>query len=85
MILTEFGPGAKNAALFSGSGLPTAIGIADFSPDALQHRRPGKIGAQHFFRVNGRAFGLYVVLGSGRAAALAIPELNRALGGISIS
>ncbi len=84
VILTEFGAGSRDAALFSGGGVPTGLDVGDFSPDSLQHRFPGRAGVQQFFRVAERAFGLHVVLGSARAAPLLVPEVNRTLAGVSI-
>jgi hypothetical protein len=37
---------------------------ADFSPAQLQRTIPGQSGTQYFFSEGGRAFCLYVVLGS---------------------
>jgi hypothetical protein len=84
VILAEFAPESRNAALFSGAGVPTGLDVGDFSPDSLQHRFPGLSGVQRFFRVADRAFGLHVVLGAARSAPLLVPEVNRTLTGVSI-
>jgi len=45
-------------------GQPTELLARDFHPEAQQRVIPGMCGSQRFFAVNGRAFCLYVVLGS---------------------
>lgn len=85
VILMEFDPASAATALFAASDGPGTFSSGDFSPQALQRRLSGQSGTQRFFRVAGRAFGLYVVLGSGRSASLLVPEVNRALTGISIA
>jgi hypothetical protein len=84
VILTEFDPGSADRRLFAGEGVPRRLGAGDFSPEGLQRRLPGQAGAQRWFRVGARAFGLYVVLGSGRAATLLAPEVTRVLAGLEI-
>lgn len=64
VVLFEHGPAGADSALFTGSGLPGRLSIDDFSLNALQRAIPGQAGKQVFFTVEGRAFCLYVVLGS---------------------
>jgi hypothetical protein len=45
---------------------------------------PGQCGGQWFFTENGRAFNLYVVLGSFPARRRLVPTANEILGGITI-
>ena len=84
IILMEFDSSSARTAMFSGTTVPTALSAGDFSPEALQRRLSGQSGAQRFFRIADRAFGLYVVLGSHRQAGLLVGEVNRSLSGISI-
>ncbi len=50
---------------------PTRLTAGDFGPNQLQRILPGQAGAQFFFTERGRAFCLYVVIGSyDRRAAL---------------
>ena len=65
--------------------MPRGLVADDFSPEALQRRLSGQAGAQRFFRIGERAFGLYVVLGSHRQAGLLVREVNRSLEGITIT
>ncbi|MBS1848065.1 MAG: hypothetical protein JST73_07285 [Actinobacteria bacterium] len=68
IVLNEFGPESVGTALFAPTALPTRLDPTKFSPNALQHRLPGQLGWQHFFTDGGRAFCLFVILGSERHA-----------------
>jgi hypothetical protein len=65
VCLLEHEPEAVDTALFRRKGLPR---LRDelFSPQTMQRALPGMAGAQQFFQVDGRAFCLYVVIGSWR-------------------
>lgn len=68
--LFEYGPEAVSTPLFATRGRPRPS-ADDFSPSGLQRSIPGQSGNQWFFQEAGRAFCLYVVLGShARRAAL---------------
>jgi hypothetical protein len=58
--------------------------LADFAPNALQRRLPGQLGVQRFFTSNGRAFCLYVVLGSARFAPQLVEEAHRVLDNVAV-
>ena len=73
----DHGPGAVGTALFADRGRPRPV-AADFSPNRLQRTVPGQSGCQWFFTEGGRAFSLYVVLGS---HARRVELVNR-LGGL---
>lgn len=64
VVLMEFHPDAAQTALFAAQGRPTRLPHEAFSPNALQRTLPGQAGAQFFFTEAGRAFCLYVALGS---------------------
>lgn len=64
ITLFEYGPEAVGTALFASEGIPPELLSGDFDREALQHGIPGQSGLQHFFTHKGRAFCLYVVLGS---------------------
>lgn len=61
--LMEYGPDVVGTALFARSGLPR-LAPSQFSPNRMPRILPGKSAGQHFFALRGRAFCLYVVLGS---------------------
>lgn len=63
VCLVEFDHEAGEAAMFD-EGQPTSVRGGDFHPEAQQRVIPGMCGTQRFFTANGRAFCLYVVLGS---------------------
>ena len=60
--LIEFHPDAALTAVFARSGVPR-LDPAKFSPRKLQRTIRGQAGCQLFFRHEGRAFCLFVVLG----------------------
>lgn len=64
MVLLEYGPESAGTPLFAAEGIPRRLDPQAFSPDGLQFGRPGQSGLQQFFTHRGRAFCLYVVLGS---------------------
>ena len=71
VALLEYHPDSVSTALFAARGLPDRLRPDDFSGNALQRRLRGQAGVQRFFSSGGRAFCLYVVLGSfARRAAL---------------
>jgi hypothetical protein len=61
--LFEHDPQACTKRLFADRGFPT-VEVSDFAPNRLQRSIPGQSGGQWFFQAQGRAFALYVVLGS---------------------
>jgi hypothetical protein len=63
VVLLEQDREATATRLFSRRGMPT-VRAGDFSPNALQRTLRGQSGVQYFFQTAGRAFCLYVVLGS---------------------
>jgi hypothetical protein len=65
ICLLEHEPAATGTALFRRAGIPR-LTSAMFSPQTMQRALPGMSGAQRFFQEAGRAFCLYVVVGSHR-------------------
>jgi hypothetical protein len=63
VVLLEQDREATGTRLFSRRGVPT-VRARDFSPNALQRTLRGQSGVQYFFQTSGRAFCLYVVIGS---------------------
>ena len=64
VAITEFEPEMANQPLFHRRGLPPRIRPADLSPRTLMRVRSGQAGIQRFFHDHGRAFCLYVVVGT---------------------
>jgi hypothetical protein len=64
VAITEFEPELASAALFRHAGLPGRLRPAELSPRSLMRVRAGQAGLQRFFHHQGRAFCLYVVVGT---------------------
>lgn len=84
LALLEFHPDAADSALFSQSDRPAVLDPGAFSPSSLQRRLPGQAGFQAFFSEAGRAFCLYVVLGSWAERGRLVPVAADVLGRLSI-
>jgi hypothetical protein len=83
VALLEYDPADAGSPLFAAHGLPR-LTPADFAPNALQRRLPGQLGVQRFFTENGRAFCLYVVLGSSHDAPRLIDEVHGLLATVEV-
>lgn len=75
---------AVGSRLHGHAGVPR-VAADDFSPQAMQRPLKGQSGAQVFFHDHGRAFVLYVVVGSHRSRDSLIDGINRVLGGITFT
>jgi hypothetical protein len=77
MALVEYGDECVGSALFDH---PRPVPrVAEFAPDTLQRRIVGQLGYQRFFTEAGRAFCLYVVVGSIRFAPALLTDARRVL------
>ena len=83
IALVEFDPEAAVTPAFARAGLPR-IRLVDVHAEAQQQLVQGHCGAQWFFHTEGRAFSLFVVLGSWVMRRSLIATANTALGGVSI-
>jgi hypothetical protein len=84
VVLYEYGPESVGTALFSPEGIPRSVELDDFGLDTLHHQLPGASGVQRFFTHAGRAFCLYVVVGSHRDRADVMGAINTVLAGLEI-
>ncbi len=84
VVLFEYEPSSIGTALFAATGLPRALDPDTFSPNLLQRTLPNQAGAQHFFSEQGRAFSLYVVLGSYERRHELVARVNAVLKTIRI-
>ena len=84
VILFEYDRSSAGTALFAANGIPR-VGVDDFDPYALQQVLPGQSGVQRFFTSAGRAFCLYVVLGSHTRRFRTVPVVNDVLSSTRIS
>ena len=86
IALIEYDPSSAGTALFSAQvALPLQVGADDFSSQRLQRTIRGQAGAQRFFVDGGRAFCLYVVLGSMANRHHVVPQVNAVLSAIEIA
>jgi Fasciclin domain len=85
IVLFEYDREAATQPLFAAEGMPTSLALADFSPGTLQRSLRGQAGVQLFFHEAGRAFCLYVVLGSYQNRARVVPGVNQVLATFTIS
>ena len=83
VVLFEYHPDAAATELFR-HRRPARLVTAMFSPSRLQRAIRGQAGSQHFFSEKGRAFCLYVVLGSNAHRALIVPRVNAVLARLEI-
>ena len=85
IALFEYGPDSVGTPLFQSQGLPRSLDPGEFDRDALQHALPGQSGLQRFFTEGGRAFCLYVVIGSHIDRSDLVPRVNQVLSTIEIT
>ena len=71
--------------LFAGKGIPWPLSPSDLDPKQMQRTIGGQAGCQRFFTHNGRAFCLYVAIGSYNARAVLVREVNAALATVELS
>jgi hypothetical protein len=83
-VLKEFEPADAAQPLFERDGMPRELAPEDFDPAALQRQLSGQAGRQVFFHEGGRAFCVYVVLGSYNRRNHVVPVVNLVLAGIRI-
>jgi hypothetical protein len=85
VVLLEYHPSSAGTALFARHGLPTKLDPDSLDPATLQRQIKGHAGTQAFFNQQGRAFCLYVVVGSYRNRVRLVRGVNTVLEGIGIS
>jgi hypothetical protein len=84
LSLIEFDPEAAGTPLFAHAGMPARLLASSFAPNRLQRILPGQAGAQFFFHAAGRAWCLYVVLGSWAAREALVQRANVLLAGLRL-
>lgn len=85
VCLLEYEPASAETALFTRSRLPRSISVNDVAPHTLQRTIAGQAGTQTFCVEAGRAFCLYVVIGSYNRRAALVPVANQVISSISVS
>ncbi len=84
LCLLEESASSVGSRLHSHEGIPLIV-ASEFSPDAMQRPLKGQSGLQVFFHVDGRAFVLYVVMGSHASRASRVDAVNEVLRGITFT
>jgi hypothetical protein len=85
VVLFEYDAASAGKRLFDRQGFPRALEAGAFSPNVLQRRLRGQAGTQVFFTEAGRAFSLYVVLGSYDRRTELVPIVNQVLASIQVN
>ena len=83
LSLFEYGAEEVGRALFAARGMPRPV-ARDFASNQLQRHVAGQLGCQRFFTEKGRAFCLYIVLGSQRHAVSLVQEVHEALAQLQV-
>jgi hypothetical protein len=82
--LFEYDAEEAGRPLFAARGLPRPQ-LREFAANSLQRRLPGQLGCQKFFTESGRAFCLYIVLGSRQHAEPLVAEVHGVLANVEVS
>lgn len=85
VVLLEHHPVTASTPLFQQEGMALPLGTDCFSPSRLQRALPGQSGTQFFFHEKGRAYALYVVLGSHAQRERLVPLANSVLQTVEIA
>lgn len=84
VVLFEYDPSSVDTVLFKSTGIPRPLTADDFSPNVMQRAIRGQAGVQKFFNDQGRAFCLYVVIGSFARRKELVPRVNEVLASLAI-
>jgi hypothetical protein len=85
VVLFEYEPAAATTALFRTAGMPRTLRADAFDPTMLRRGIAGQAGFQTFFHEAGRAFCLYVVLGSSTGRNRLVRLVNSVLATVRIA
>jgi hypothetical protein len=83
VVVFEYDRASARTPLFAHRGRPQPV-ASDFAPNRLQRIIRGQSGAQYFYNEVGRAFCLYVVLGSHDLRAQLVGEVRQLLSGLAV-
>ena len=84
VVLFEYDAASVRQPLFARGGVPRELAPEDFSPSVMQRAIRGQAGVQVFCNEAGRAFCLYVVIGSFNNRRRLVPRVNEVLAAITI-
>lgn len=84
IALLEFDAASAGTPLFVAQGIPR-VASDDFAPTNLHRSFPNHTGCQKFFTYEGRAFCLYVVLGSQNFRGPLVSQVNEVLENLQLA
>jgi len=84
VVVTEYERELAGTALFAEQGLPQRLEPEAIRSESLLRRLPGQAGVQRFFTHAGRAFCLYVVVGSSPSRRELVARANAVLRSVAI-
>jgi hypothetical protein len=84
VVLFEYEPESATTALFRRKGMPRRLSTNAFNRSMLRQGIRGQVGYQTFFNEAGRAFCLYIVLGTGARRAPLVDLVNSVLATVRI-
>lgn len=84
LAVLEYDHGSAGTPLFD-NPFPARLEEREFGPTNLQRPLPNQAGAQRFCTSGGRSFCVYAVIGNYGMRSVLVPELNRALGMVTIT
>ncbi|MDQ1431647.1 MAG: hypothetical protein QOF40_2249 [Actinomycetota bacterium] len=85
IVLFEYDAASADQPLFKAKGIPKQLDPDQFNPGVLQRGIKGQAGAQVFFHDVGRAFCIYVVLGSYANRRKLVASVNQVLATLTIA
>lgn len=84
VAVVEYAPDLAGRGLFARQGRPR-LAPSQFAANRLQRPVPGRSAAQHFYSEAGRAFCLFVVLGSHARRMALVPRAADLLRGLTVA
>ncbi len=84
LVLTEYDRSLAGAGLFAHAGMPLPVERRALRARAFTHLQPGRLGAQRFCTVSGRAFCLYVVVGTSPDPGTLLRRANAVLSTVRV-
>jgi hypothetical protein len=85
IAVIEYDQASADTPLFASQGIPRDLAPREFDRNILQRALPGHSGTQRFFTHRGRAYCLYVELGSHIDRADLLPAVNAVLATLELS
>jgi hypothetical protein len=85
VVLAEYDPAVGGRGLFWRADTPWPLRESSPRPRSMQRPRTGRAGVQRFFTANGRAFCLYLVVGTASGTSGPVRRANSVLATVKIA